>query len=99
MTKNVVTDCSFNVNESGNLEMLPQYATPYKDPKKFKNQMQHHLRFFRFNHRTHVPTGQDLSMDEFFAETHSKPKEDLPKIEETKSRPQKHSVERPEAPE
>ena len=37
----VVTDVSFNVNESGNIEMLPQYATPYKDPKKYKNQMQH----------------------------------------------------------
>jgi hypothetical protein len=30
--------------------------------------MQHHLRFFRFNHRTLIPSGKDLTMEEFFAE-------------------------------
>jgi len=45
-------DCSFNVDDSGSLHMLPQYPEPYKNPKQFKNQMAQHLRFFRFSHRT-----------------------------------------------
>ncbi len=28
--------------------------------------MQHHLRFFRFNHRTLVPSGKDLTIEDFF---------------------------------
>jgi len=32
-----VTDCSYNVSESGTLQILPQYADPYKSPKKFKD--------------------------------------------------------------
>jgi len=75
--------------------MLPQYATPYKDPKKFKNQMQHQLRFFRFNHRTHIPTGGELKIEDFFAESASSTpyEEDVKLLEESKMRPQKHREE------
>lgn len=85
----VVTDCSFNVNESGDLEMLPQYPNPYKEPKKFKNQMQHHLRFFRFNHRTLVPSGKELTIEDFFAPETTKPvdDDDIKLIDEYKSKP------------
>ena len=33
----VLTDVSFNINDNGDLEMLPHYAVPYKQTKKFKN--------------------------------------------------------------
>ena len=33
----ILTDVSFNLNDFGDLEMLPRYATPYKETKKFKN--------------------------------------------------------------
>lgn len=91
----VVTDVSFNVNESGNIEMLPQYATPYKDPKKYKNQMQHQLRFFRFNHRTHVPTGGELNIVDFFAEEGPAKAndDDVKLLEEARMRPQRHREE------
>jgi hypothetical protein len=46
--------------------MLPHYAVPYKNTSKFKNQMAHHLRFFRFSNRTHIEKNEDLSFDEFF---------------------------------
>lgn len=85
----LVTDCSYNVDESGGLQLLPQHADPYKKPKKFKDEMSHQLRFFRFNHRTHIPTGRDLSIDEFFSE-HSPPQEEVPLLDDVKSRPQRH---------
>jgi len=62
----ILTDVSFNLNDFGDLEMLPRYATPYKETKKFKNQMSHHLRYFRFSNRTHIMKGEDLAMDDFF---------------------------------
>lgn len=57
--------------------------------------MQHQLRFFRFNHRTHVPTGVDLKMEDFFAEQTVNPNEgeEVKLLEEAKSRPQKHKSE------
>jgi hypothetical protein len=49
--------------------------------------MSHQLRFFRFNHKTHIPTGRDLSIDEFFSE-HTPPlQEDVPLIDDVKARP------------
>ena len=55
--------------------------------------MQHHLRFFRFNHRTLVPSGKDLTLEDFFApDDHSnKPNdEDVKLLDDFKSKPQKH---------
>ena len=54
----LVTDLSFNVNESGDIKMLPMYAEPYKNTNKYKNQFSHHLKFFRFNNRTIIPTNK-----------------------------------------
>jgi hypothetical protein len=34
--------------------MINNYPHPVKDAKKFKEQMSHHLRFFRFNHKTNI---------------------------------------------
>jgi len=48
----VLTDCSFNVNDSGDLAMLPNYPIPYKNAKAFKNGLSHHIRYFRFSHKT-----------------------------------------------
>lgn len=62
----IITDLSFNVAENGGLEMLPHYEVPYRSPKKFKNQMSHHLRFFRFSNRTHIEKQEDLNMEDFF---------------------------------
>lgn len=63
----VLGDLSFTLDESGDLKMLPHYAEPYKDAKKYKNQMSHHLRFFRFSNRSYVATDEDeLEMDRFF---------------------------------
>ena len=56
----VMTDCSFNVDNNGDLRMLPTYPEPYKEPKKFRNQMQHHIKYFRYNHKTEIPAGDDL---------------------------------------
>lgn len=53
----VVADCSFNMDDSGDLSMLPEYPVPYTNPKKFKNTMAHHLRYFRFTHKTDIETG------------------------------------------
>jgi CDP-diacylglycerol---glycerol-3-phosphate 3-phosphatidyltransferase len=33
----VLTDVSYNIDDSGDLKMLPHYAEPYKQTKKFKN--------------------------------------------------------------
>ena len=55
--------------------------------------MQHHLRFFRFNHRTLVPSGKELTIEDFFApDDHSnKPNdEDVKLLDDFKSKPQKH---------
>ena len=52
--------------------MLNNYPDPQTHPKTFKEQMSHHLRFFRFNHKTNVETvagsETDLKIDEFFSE-------------------------------
>jgi hypothetical protein len=52
--------------------MVGNYPSPEKNPKAFKDQLSHHLRFFRFNHKTNIEIapGQDatLSIDEFFGE-------------------------------
>ena len=70
--------------------MLPQYANPYKKTKEYKNQMQHQLKFFRFNHKTHVPTnGKDLTIEEFFAKDTPKIDEDVKLLDQVKMRPQK----------
>jgi hypothetical protein len=49
--------------------MLPFYATPYKDTKKFRNQMSHHLRYFRFSNRTKIGTNEDLKLEDYFSES------------------------------
>jgi len=64
----ILTDVSFNIDDNGNLEMLPYYAVPYKQSKKFKNQMSHHLRYFRFSNRTQIGVDEDLDINDFFAE-------------------------------
>ena len=48
--------------------MLPHYHVPYKKTKQFRNQMSHHLRYFRFSNRTHIEMNEDLQMDQFFKE-------------------------------
>lgn len=48
--------------------MLPFYQIPYKNAKKYKNQMSHHLRYFRFSNRTHIELKEELQMEQFFAE-------------------------------
>jgi hypothetical protein len=53
----IVNDCSYNVDESGNLRMMPKHAEPYKDPKMFKNEMSHLVKYFRFTHRTQITKG------------------------------------------
>jgi hypothetical protein len=55
--------------------------------------MQHHLRFFRFNHRTLVPSGKELTIEDFFApDDHSNKHndEDVKLLDDFKSKPQKH---------
>lgn len=55
--------------------------------------MQHHLRFFRFNHRTLVPSGKELLIQDFFApdDHNKKPSdEDVKLLDDFKSKPQKH---------
>lgn len=73
---NVLTDCSLNLHENGYLRMLNNYPSPEKNTKAFKEQMSHHLRFFRFNHKTNVEVaaGQEssLTIDEFFCECKNK---------------------------
>ena len=51
--------------------------------------MSHQLRFFRFNHKTHIPTGRDLTIDEFFSEQATL-LEEVPLLDDVKSRPQRH---------
>jgi CDP-diacylglycerol--glycerol-3-phosphate 3-phosphatidyltransferase len=51
---NVLTDCSLNLTGDGSLKMTNNYPSPDRDAKKFKEQMSHHLRFFRFNHKTNI---------------------------------------------
>ena len=76
----VLTDCSLNLTENGFLKMLENFASPEKDAKAFKEQMSHHLRFFRFNHKTNVEVaaGQEssLTIDEFFRSPASTPADD-----------------------
>ena len=54
--------------------------------------MQHHLRFFRFNHRTLVPSGKDLTIEDFFTpdDNNAKADEDVKLLDDYKSKPQKH---------
>jgi hypothetical protein len=54
--------------------------------------MQHHLRFFRFNHRTMVPSGKDLKIEDFFTpdDNTTKADEDVKLLDDYKSKPQKH---------
>lgn len=68
----IVTDVSFNIDDNGDLKMLPFYAIPYKNAKKFKNQMSHHIRYFRFSNRTQIELNEDLQMNDFFAENQTK---------------------------
>eukprot|EP00347_Sterkiella_histriomuscorum_P003103 403365574 len=92
----ILTDCSYNVTENGTLDMLPQYPEPHRKPKDFKNQMSHHLRFLRFQHRTQIPTNEELTIEDFFAEDKPKNKneEDVVLIDsKSKSRPFKQSSE------
>ena len=45
------------MNESGDLTTLSQNKpVAYKHPKTFKNELSHHLRYFRFTHRTKFQT-------------------------------------------
>jgi hypothetical protein len=46
--------------------MLPNYPEPWKKPSKFKEQLSHHLRYFRFAHKTEISTQSDLQLEEFF---------------------------------
>lgn len=67
----VLMDLSYNVNDDGALKMLPHYAEPFKKSKKFKDQMSHHLKYFRFSNRTHIEMKHDLTEDEFFSNEYS----------------------------
>ena len=69
----ILTDVSFNFDQNGDLNMLPYYAVPYRHTKKFKNQMAHHLRFFRFSNRTHIEKSEELKIEDFFQEYKEQP--------------------------
>ena len=50
---NFLSDHSLLVNDSGDLTTLSQNKpVAYKQSKTFKNELSHHLRYFRFTHRT-----------------------------------------------
>ena len=53
--------------------------------------MSHQLRFFRFNHKTYIPTGKDLTAEEFFSEQEPS-QEEVPLLEDLKSRPQRQET-------
>ena len=54
------------MNDSGDLSMLPHYAEPWKKPQKFKQQLSHHLKYFRYSHKTEISTQSNLTLEEFF---------------------------------
>jgi len=62
----ILTDCSYCLNDDGELAVPPFYPHPFKSPKKFKNQLNHHLKFFRFSNRSNIEKTQDLQIDDFF---------------------------------
>lgn len=62
----ILADCSYQVQDSGDLRMLPTCPEPIKQTKKFKSHLAHHLRYFRYSHKTNIATGADLSLDAFF---------------------------------
>lgn len=68
----IITDCSYNLNDSGFLQMLDNYPSPDKATKKFKQQLSHHIRFFRYNHKTNFEVQSDsepqTTMEEFFSD-------------------------------
>ena len=39
----IMTDCSYQVNDLGDLAMQPNYPEPRKKPKEFKSQLSHHV--------------------------------------------------------
>ena len=84
---NMMIDGSYNVNESGQLQMMPEWAEPYKAPRKYRNQLSQGLRFFRYTHRTVIPKGKELSMEEFFAEDKAQESEHMLLPEQKKSKP------------
>jgi hypothetical protein len=51
------------MNDSGDLGMLPHYVEPWKKPQKFKQQLSHHLKYFRFSHKTEISTQSDLTLE------------------------------------
>jgi CDP-diacylglycerol---glycerol-3-phosphate 3-phosphatidyltransferase len=50
----ILSDCSYQVSDNGDLAMLPMYPEPLKNNKKFKSQLSHHLRYFRYAHKTNI---------------------------------------------
>ena len=54
------------MNDSGDLGMLPHYVEPWKKPQKFKEQLSHHLKYFRYSHKTEISTQSNLTLEEFF---------------------------------
>jgi len=51
--------------------MAPSYPQPWKNPKKFKDQLTHHIKYFRFSHKTEISTQSDLNLEQFFDPTPS----------------------------
>jgi len=59
----IVSDCSYQMNDVGDLAMMPNYPEPWKNTSKFKEQLSHHLRYFRFAHKTEISTQSDLQLE------------------------------------
>ena len=78
----ILLDCSYNVTNDCSLEMLPHYHNPSYKPTKFKSQMSHYLKYFRFSNRTQIEVRHDLTMDEFFQDDENIAPEDALKLEE-----------------
>lgn len=62
----ILSDCSYQICDTGELKMLPNYQDSWKKAAKFREQMSHHLKYFRFSHKTEIGTQSNLQLDEFF---------------------------------
>jgi len=81
--------------------MLPYMADPERQAKKFKQQMSHKIKMFRFSNRTKVVAGEEFTAEQFFSEkqeqasslgrlSHSKPL----KTDDFRARASEHSEQR-----
>jgi hypothetical protein len=65
--------------------MMPHFVDPEKKPNKFKEQLKHHLKMFRFSNRTKISTQHDLSEEDYFSpHSSSSSDKDVKRIEFSK---------------